>query len=287
MSCLIKPLDIILQIVFWGFAILCLLPNFKLEYLDSITILTTLLTAIFVQFIKGIRLYIALYGNKVNLLEYMITYCKVTPVNIVLPFKLGELYRIYCFGKLLSNGMKGLVIILLDRFVDTLALVIIILLFQVMTGNRLSSFVLVLFTFLMMLTFVFIAFIDIYNFWNGYLLRLDASSHRLKGLKVLQQCKKIYDEIVHVVRGRGIILLFLSFLSWTVEIGLLIVLGVFKLKFDIFELYTVTLNYLKSAVFENKSIEMVNFIVISFVILFISYYLLLGIRKIKGNNYEN
>lgn len=287
MSCLIKPLDIILQIVFWGFAILCLLPNFKLEYLDSITILTTLLTAIFVQFIKGIRLYIALYGNKVNLLEYMITYCKVTPVNIVLPFKLGELYRIYCFGKLLSNGMKGLVIILLDRFVDTLALVIIILLFQVMTGNRLSSFILVLFTFLMMLTFVFIAFIDIYNFWNGYLLRLDASSHRLKGLKVLQQCKKIYDEIVHVVRGRGIILLFLSFLSWTVEIGLLIVLGVFKLKFDIFELYTVTLNYLKSAVFENKSIEMVNFIVISFVILFISYYLLLGIRKIKGNNYEN
>lgn len=277
----IRFFDIVLQIVLLAAAFWLLHRNFSFVDLDAMPILLTLLTAFFVHIIKGLRLYIALYGNKISPSQYILTYCKVTPINVIFPFKLGELYRIYCFGRLLSSWLKGLVIILLDRFVDSLALVTIILFLQAINNDSFSPFIMALFLFLAVVTFAFFAFPGIYVFWNNYLLRLDASDYRLKGLKLLQQCKRVYDEIEQVIKGRGIILLMLSFAAWTAEIGLLIILNIIKIKINISEIYTATLNYLLSAVVTEHNAEMSNFILINFIMVFVTYCVLSIYKKCK------
>ena len=87
-----------------------------------------LLTVILVHMVKAGRLYLALYGLDMKRGVCMKLYCKVTPVSVVLPWKLGEFFRIYCCGAELGSFLKGGVIILLDRFFDTVALVTMIVL---------------------------------------------------------------------------------------------------------------------------------------------------------------
>ena len=98
------------------------------------------ITVILVHVIKAGRLYLALYGSEIAFITYLNTYCKVTPVSIMLPFKLGELFRMYCYGQLLGNNLKGVVIILFDRFMDTTALMTAILLVWIFICIYVSGF---------------------------------------------------------------------------------------------------------------------------------------------------
>jgi len=59
--------------------------------------------AVLVHVIKGFRLWFALYGKAIPLSDFIIQYCKVVPVSVVLPFKFGDLFRAYCFGHLITN----------------------------------------------------------------------------------------------------------------------------------------------------------------------------------------
>jgi len=77
-----------------------------------------------VHILKAFRLWFALYGHGIPFSEYMIQYCKAVPVSVVLPCKLGDLLRAYCFGHLIHNYLSGVLVVLLDRFCDTLALVV-------------------------------------------------------------------------------------------------------------------------------------------------------------------
>lgn len=97
----------------------------KEEKVASILIL--IFTALLVHVLKAGRLYLALYGTRRKLRTYLKKYCIVTPVTIILPFKIGELFRMHYYGSQIGNVLKGIVIIFLDRFMDTLALVTTIL----------------------------------------------------------------------------------------------------------------------------------------------------------------
>lgn len=186
-------------------------PSF--EGLLSLTI-----TVFIVYIIKAIRLFFALYGSELGIRKYLETYCKVTLVNIILPYKLGEFFRMYCYGAEINNYSKGIIIICLDRFMDTAALCTMMLFWWSVQDGGILIFIML--SVLLFLTLLYFSFPSSYQFWCKYLLEAKASERKIQILKKLKALKKLYLEVQSIVKGRGFILYFLSLLAWIIEVGM-------------------------------------------------------------------
>jgi hypothetical protein len=242
---------------------------FKNKTASLITVL--IITVLLVHLIKALRLYLILFDSNIDLLYYLKVYCKVTPVSIVVPFKLGELFRMYCYGKALGNILKGAIIVLFDRFIDTIALVTLVILVQVFNGGHMTSFLYLLLIFLIVALLCYFLFPNIYKFWKRYFLRAKATNKKLDILKFMDTSNKIYCEIENVVKGRGAILYMLSLAAWGVEIGSITILyGLLKQG----ELSRITSQYLLSAVNGASSDDLKQFVFISVLFMIIVYLFL-------------
>lgn len=188
-------------------------------------IITLIITVILVNILKMFRLFLALYGSEISLKDYLITYIKVTPVSILVPFKLGELFRIYCYGSEINNILKGIVVILLDRFMDTIALITVVFGLCIIMGGQVTSVVYFLIIFLIVLSIIYIVFPGLYRFWKKYLIDCKASVHKMWALELIEKINSVYTEIEGVVKGRGIVMYGISLVAWMIEIGNLAILS--------------------------------------------------------------
>lgn len=233
-------------------------------------------TVILVHTIKAFRLYFEIYGTGCTFDVSIKTYCKVTPVSIVLPFKVGELFRMYCYGRQLNSTLKGIIIILLDRFMDTLAVVTIMALIWLFNSGKLSVFVYVLLIFLVFIVLLYSVFPGVYNFWKKYFLKVKASEHKIQVLKLLEAFWVLYEEIAKIVKGRGIILYFLSLIAWMIEIGSVIITGNMSMSS---EAGTKISAYLTSAM-NGKGLPVLDQFVFFSVIGLVIFYLVLSISRL-------
>lgn len=227
-------------------------------------------TVLAVHFLKAFRLYLALYGSNISASSYAKIYCKVTPVSILMPVKLGELFRMYCYGHQINNILKGVVTVLLDRFMDTIALVTMIIAMWIYSGERIIPIVYLLLVFLIAVILIFIIFPGLYSYWKKYLLRANATPRKIRFLLYLDKMNMVYDEIVNVSKGRGIILYALSLLAWITEIGSIVLMNGFGEKTGLSQKIS---EYLRSALSGNQSVELKRFILISVVLMIVIYVL--------------
>lgn len=247
---------------------------FSTSNILSVVILS--LTVILVHAIKAFRLYFEIYGTGCTLNIYMRTYCIVTPVSIVLPFKAGELFRMYRYGRQLNSTLKGIIIILLDRFMDTLAVVTIMILIWLLNGGRLSGFAYILLIFLVFILLLYSVFPGVYEFWKKFFLKAKASEHKIQVLKLLEAFWILYEEIAKIVKGRGIILYFLSLIAWVIEIGSVVIVGNMSISSDV----SIKISgYLTAAMNGKGSPELGQFIFLS-VIGLVLFYLILNISRL-------
>lgn len=228
-------------------------------------------TVIIVHSVKAGRLYLSLCDSNIDLATHLKLYCKVIPISVILPFKVGEFFRIYCYGRQLGSALKGTVIILLDRVMDTLALVTLLLLVWLFSGGQLPLLVYLLLIFLVMMLIIYSMFPGVYRFWKKHILRAPATERGFSILKMLEMLNTIYLEIEGVVKGKGIILYFMSLVAWGAEIGSVILLNkiVGKDEMDL----AIT-GYLMSALGGNQSTELARFVFVSVVLLMITYLLI-------------
>lgn len=240
-----------------------------------ISVVSIMGTALLIYGIKFCRLYLALYDAQLGLEICLTTYCKVTPISIILPFKVGEFFRIYCYGRQIGSLLKSVVIILLDRFMDTAALVTAIALVWIFYGERPSVFIYFLLIFLILSVCFYFVFPGIYRFWTRYLLCAKASEHKIWALKTLESIHTLYSEIENVVKGRGMILYFLSLAAWGIEIS-----NITLINYMTGGNHTgvVISEYLLSAMSRRQSPEFDQFVFIS-VIGFVLLFWMLWVRK--------
>lgn len=240
-----------------------------------ISVVSIMGTALLIYGIKFCRLYLALYDAQLGLEICLTTYCKVTPISIILPFKVGEFFRIYCYGRQIGSLLKSVVIILLDRFMDTAALVTAIALVWIFYGERPSVFIYFLLIFLILSVCFYFVFPGIYRFWTRYLLCAKASEHKIWALKTLESIHTLYSEIENVVKGRGMILYFLSLAAWGIEIS-----NITLINYMTGGNHTgvVISEYLLSAMIRRQSPEFDQFVFIS-VIGFVLLFWMLWVRK--------
>ena len=240
-----------------------------------ISVVSIMGTALLIYGIKFCRLYLALYDAQLGLEICLTIYCKVTPISIILPFKVGEFFRIYCYGRQIGSLLKSVVIILLDRFMDTAALVTAIALVWIFYGERPSVFIYFLLIFLILSVCFYFVFPGIYRFWTRYLLCAKASEHKIWALKTLESIHALYSEIENVVKGRGMILYFLSLAAWGIEIS-----NITLINYMTGGNHTgvVISEYLLSAMSRRQSPEFDQFVFIS-VIGFVLLFWMLWVRK--------
>ncbi len=255
---------------------------------DSLTGLLLLLgTVVVVHGIKAVRLYLALFDTGISFSEHIKIYCKVTPISVVLPLKAGELFRMYGYGHVIGNYLKGIVIILLDRFMDTLALVTVFGGIWLLGGEKLPLFLALLMAFMLVILAFYLLFPELYRFWNKYLLHLTATRGNMAVLKLLESFNSVYGEVKATVRGRGIMLYILSLLAWGVEIGSVVLLG--RLESD-GNVGSLVAEYLTSAMTGHPTEQMLKFIYLSVWSLLLAYGIIklvvLG-EKRSGNEHRS
>lgn len=176
-------------------------------------------TVILVQIIKGLRLYFELYEKHMPKGLFMRQYCKVVPVSMILPGKLGDFFRAYCFGYHMRDYLAGISVIILDRFVDTLGLVTVMLAFFLMYSFMAQKLFFLLVFVLLMLWAIYTFFPGMSRYWRHYLLVQPASRRLLRRLQFLQRMQRAYWELQQVIHGKFLVAYLLSLLAWSIEIG--------------------------------------------------------------------
>lgn len=182
-------------------------------------------TVIFVNLIKALRLYIVLFGHKFDLDNFIWNYIKTAFVNMMVPYKFGELYRGYCIGTMIKSIVDGYIMVVFDRFIDTLALISIIFCFSFFMDIELSRIYIFLTFFLVVVILLYNLFKPLYQYWNHFLIYNKSSKHTLIGLQFLKMCNEAFSNVSFIVKGRFVMLYILSLIAWTAEIGMIVVVG--------------------------------------------------------------
>lgn len=236
--------------------------------------------------IKILRLYCALYGQDIPFREHVKQYCKVIPVSMLIPFKAGEVFRMYCYGYQMQNYLGGIIVILLDRFSDTLALITMVFFICLAEGTGFIPVFYIMLIFLMCITACYLLFPGMYRYWKKYFLKSKASKRNNTILEILEKMNKLYSEIAYLAKGRCAILYLMSVIAWAIEIGGLVIVGRMQADINTGEALS---EYLISALWGTESLYLKQFIMVSVILLFILYLSVrgMGILRKKGGRHEN
>ena len=91
-----------------------------------------------VHLIKMMRMYLIVMERKISFDRFVPAYLRTTLVNLLIPYKLGEIYRIGVFYRISGGFKTGFFSVLIDRFFDTLALVLILLPYQLLVSGKVT-----------------------------------------------------------------------------------------------------------------------------------------------------
>lgn len=182
-------------------------------------------TAVCVNFIKALRMYLLIFDFRISLHKFVKFYTITAFVNITVPLKCGEVYRGYYLGNMVKSMSEGYILVILDRFVDTLALITVVIGANMFLGTDMDLVYLVLVAFVCIFFTIYLLFQPLYTYWNHYLIYNRSSNNTLKALHLLEGCHKLYENIREIIKGKFIILYVLSLIAWMVEMVSMVTLS--------------------------------------------------------------
>lgn len=171
-----------------------------------------------VHVFKMMRLYLVLMEHRIPFGEFLLLYFRTTFVNLVIPFKMGELYRVEEISRKTGVWQVGLLSVLVDRFYDTLALFVLLLPVDLISGHTVSVITGVFFVILVLAASVYLAIPGSFAYLNQYLIMRKSSARTMAALKGLDVIKNWYDFTKNLIKGRSMLILIASFLGWLAEI---------------------------------------------------------------------
>jgi len=184
------------------------------------------IAAVVVIGIKALRLYIISFGKNFRKLDFLQLYIRTTLVNLFIPMKAGELYRGYELGVMFNSIGEGYLIMLFDRFIDTLGLIIVVFAAALLVpGFELSGLYLIFLIGIAFLSIFYWSFAGLYQYWNHYFVIKRSSRRTLMGLSFLEKVKYAYNRIHTIIRGKFLFILALSVLAWGIEVITFLTLG--------------------------------------------------------------
>ena len=169
---------------------------------------------------RFIRMYFILLEDLIRPTRFLQLYVKTTFVSTLIPFKIGELFKMYCYGVETQSAMKGVMAVAIEKFFDAMVLCIFMVPYALSEGALTPLLVILLLFAVLMIVFYF-SFGGTYKYLNSFLVCRGGGRKTIVFLRVLEGIKRAYDGAKRTLSGRFVLLLFLSVLAWGLE-GLLL-----------------------------------------------------------------
>ena len=189
------------------------------------TVCFTVVEAVIVNLLKALRLYLILIENRIPFSRCVVLYAETSIVNLLLPYKSGEIYRGFRIGHEVGSLIQGYTAMLFDRFIDTLALVTMVLLAGLFWGVPLAPLFIVFMVFCVIFMFAYCLFPPLYKYLNHFLVLKKSSENTLRALRALKLCNNAYRMLNDMVRGRFLFLYLMSVVAWLVEAGTFVLIS--------------------------------------------------------------
>lgn len=194
--------------------------NPRITELSSFNILrfgVLCLAILLIHIIKFFRIYFILLEEMLPLSVAIKLYAKTTFINILLPFKLGEFYKIYAYGYKLNNYPKGIYSTIVDKFFDVIILAIILGVSKCLGLNVSMILFVALIAFIVIVLIIYHLIDSTYRYLNRFFIVRGGGSKSLGALRVLEKTHKIYLDIKTMLNGRLLVCMLLSIVAWGIE----------------------------------------------------------------------
>ena len=184
---------------------------------------------------KFIRFYLVLLEEKkLSFFDVLFLYVRTTFVNLIIPFKLGEIYRIAAVKNMTGMYKTGILLVVIDRFFDTLALLTLTLPFEILFMKGADPVLTVLLAGIVFLFFCYFFFTSTYRYLNKYLITKKRSKRSMALLNALDIANSWYLFLRKLIRGRSPLVFLSSLLGWGMEfLALKAFAGTFGTEFDL------------------------------------------------------
>ena len=214
-----------INIVFITCAVLFInFNNFSNINFSFPSIIVILLLFLLAHFFRFIRMYFILLEDLINPNRFLQIYLKTTFVSTLIPFKIGEIFKMYCYGVETDSYAKGIVAVIIEKFFDAIVLCIFMIPHAIQSTIP-NVLLIIMASFIVIAMTIFLSFERTYCYLNQFLIRRGGGQKSLFVLKILEVSKKTYDNTKRTLRGRSAIILLLSVLAWSAETALLILMN--------------------------------------------------------------
>ncbi len=177
---------------------------------------------------------VLLEERKLSFFEILFLYIRTTFVNLIIPFKLGELYRVAAVKHMTGSLKTGILLVVIDRFFDTLALLTLTLPFEILFLRETDPVLGMLFAALILLLICYLSYVPSFRYLNKYLITSKRSRKAMMALDVLDKANLWYLYLRKLISGRSPLVFLASLLGWIMEFGALkLFAGCFNVYFDI------------------------------------------------------
>lgn len=174
-----------------------------------------------VHLAKMTRLYLVLMEQNIGLGKFILLYLRTTFVNLLIPFKLGEIYRIYSISRETGVWQVGVLSILVDRFFDIIGLFIVLLHFDFFIRGSISTITGIFLVVIVLLVCLYKVFMPTYNYLNEYLIVHKHSKRSMLSLRGLDIGREWFLFVKGLIRGRYALIIGTSLCGWLVEVAAL------------------------------------------------------------------
>lgn len=228
-----------------------------------------------VHALKMLRFYLVLLEQKIEIKKFVFLYIKTTFINLLIPFKLGEIYRAFCVVRITKCIQIGILSVILDRFFDTFILLLFLIPYDLLVLHRFTWITGILLIFLFLVMLIYRMFEPTYLYLNEYMIRNSKSRRGIYILSVLEMFREWYDYSKNLIKGRQYLIILCSAFGWIAEFGLLwLISGYYQINFNLNEFAA----YIQSVFSAEKSVIFITYNRVSMYILFALILFFLCIR---------
>lgn len=272
--------------------IFLLLTVFFINYTDIINmkilpmqIVALIVICVGIHFVKFVRIYFILLEEKISFKRMLKIYIKTAFVSIVFPFKIGEIFKIYSYGEEIDNYPKGIISVVIDKLFDAIVLCTVLIPYELTNGGEISILAVVMLIFIVIILVVAFAFEGTYYYLNKFFIINGKSKKSIYALSMIEKVKNVYENAKDMLRGRILILLGLTIISWLMETGFLYVISNFmNINIQLGDV----VNYINDAflgvsnVLFNKYVYICALMFLAIIILIYAKKIIAGGKKIWG-----
>lgn len=175
------------------------------------------LTFLLLHTCKFIRLYFLLNESHINAGNLLKIYLQCTIVNLLIPFKLGELYRWYRIGNTIKDYKTAVLSLITERFFDisvVLGIMIVgVLFFDLPINSTIVIFALITLSALL----CYNGFSVTYRYLNSYFVTKRTSSKDIVALRALETGEEWNRHQKKITQNKSVMIFTLSIIIWLLE----------------------------------------------------------------------